>query len=426
METRCSPASCKLHVLIALTAWVVIAAAPTRAATGTTWWVTNKGLDSASCGTRSKPCRSISAAIEKASDGDVVEVGAGLYGDLNGDGAFTAPGEEHFNEGEGCIICISKAIRLLSLHGAEKTIIDAGNSGRVGDVVNFTTGGVTLGDIDRGFTITGGRNGVHVEPPASGVKIIGNIARGNETGFLVEILDENTPPFPVPVTQYTLRGNVATGNNRGFTVSHDETNDIPVRVSMTGNTASGNTVTTVNGAQLPAIGFDLRGRGFELQLIGNVVANNQGIGIDIEGEGYQIRNNSVLGNAAEGILINGRSRPAAGNIQITGNTIVGNIGAGIILLAGPTGNVIHGNNIWGNWGAGSIPAAPPLGGFLNCGVVNDGGGERPPATDATNNFWGSATGPGPDPADNAGKGCDFNGGVTIVKPFATTEFAIDP
>src|SRR5579872_1182599 len=417
MEIRCSSASHKPLVLIALTAWIVIATAPSHAATGTTWWVANKGLDSPSCGVRSKPCRSISAAIEKASDGDVIEVGAGLYGDLNGDGAFTAPGEEHFNENESCIICISKAITLLSLHGAEKTTIDAGNGRRpatnnvawVDSIVSITASGVTLGGPGAGFTITGGGTGVVVGGTAADIKVIDNIARDNVfQGFFLQVIDENTPPFPVPVRLYTFRGNVAAGNSVGFTVVHDETNDVPTRVLMTGNTVSGNTVTTENGAPLPSIGFDLRGRGFELQLIGNVVANNQGIGILVAGQGYQIRNNSVLGNAAEGILIDGRSQPAAGDVQITGNTIVGNIGAGIILLAGPTGNVIRGNNIWGNWGAGSIAAAPPLGSFLNCGVVNDGGGGPVPATDVTNNFWGSATGPGPDPADNAGKGCDFN------------------
>jgi hypothetical protein len=59
----------------------------------------------------------------------------------------------------------------------------------------------------------------------------------------------------------------------------------------------------------------------------------------------------------------------------------------------------------------------------NCGIVNI---EVPDPVDVTNNYWGSPTGPGPDPADNAGKGCDFLNGKTIVKPFATTLFAIRP
>ena len=143
------------NVLIAAAMWGVIHMTPAAAATATTWWVTNRGLDSPSCGARTNPCRSISAAIEKASDGDAVVVGAGLYGDLNGDGAFTAPGEEHFDPNLSCIICISKSIKLVSLHGAEDTIIDAGNSRRddpnstverVGTVVNISIGVLSKSD----------------------------------------------------------------------------------------------------------------------------------------------------------------------------------------------------------------------------------------------------------------------------------------
>jgi hypothetical protein len=38
---------------------------------------------------------------------------------------------------------------------------------------------------------------------------------------------------------------------------------------------------------------------------------------------------------------------------------------------------------------------------------------------ATNNYWGAASGPGPDPADQA---CDAAGSTTITTPFATSDF----
>jgi hypothetical protein len=81
----------------------------------------------------------------------VIEVGAGSYGDLNGDGAFTAPGEEHYS------------------------------------------------------TSSGG-NGVHVDFNSTGVKVIGNTDRGNAgSGFAVDVVDESVPvPFPVPISQYTV------------------------------------------------------------------------------------------------------------------------------------------------------------------------------------------------------------------------------
>jgi hypothetical protein len=279
-------------------------------------------------------------------------------------------------------------------------------------VVDIRAGGVTLS----GFTITGAAgSGVHVGGNAAEVKIVDNIALGNRlAGFRVEVIDVSPPPIPVPVSQYTLRGNLATGNSVGFTVEHDETHTIPERVFMAGNTASANT----------KVGFSLRGQGFQLQLIENVASNN-GTGVDIEGNSYHIRNNSVLGNAGPGLLINGRL--AGSDLQITGNTIVGNIGAGILILPDATNNVIRGNNIWGNFGAGPVPTVPSIVSTLNCGIANAGFDQlRPVTTDATNNYWGSPAGPGPDPADNAGKGCDFNQGTTVVKPFATIAFGISP
>lgn len=52
----------------------------TASVSARTLWVTNDGADSATCGSRPRPCRSISQAIENAADGDTIWVGAGHYG----------------------------------------------------------------------------------------------------------------------------------------------------------------------------------------------------------------------------------------------------------------------------------------------------------------------------------------------------------
>jgi hypothetical protein len=45
--------------------------------------------------------------------------------------------------------------------------------------------------------------------------------------------------------------------------------------------------------------------------------------------------------------------------------------------------------------------------------------------DAKNDYWGAATGPGPDPADDAGSShSNPNGGSTTVAPFATKPFSV--
>lgn len=63
-------------------------------AAAATLHVPNHGEDTPECGTRRQPCRSISAAIAHASEGDRIVVGPGLYGDVNGDGDFNDPGDE--------------------------------------------------------------------------------------------------------------------------------------------------------------------------------------------------------------------------------------------------------------------------------------------------------------------------------------------
>jgi hypothetical protein len=101
----------------------------------------------------------------------------------------------------------------------------------------------------------------------------------------------------------------------------------------------------------------------------------------------------------------------APDLKFERNATIGNKGAG--LSVGPS--VVRGasrilaNNIYGN----DVDN--------NCGITNLHGN----IVDAPNNFWGSPTGPGPDPADNAGPGCDMHGSSTITTPFATRPFAIN-
>ena len=96
-------------------------------------WTTNYGVDSSTCGYGSHPCRSISQAIDNADTGDTIWVGAGRYGDLNGDGDFDDPGDEHASVinsrgGIDCVVCISKALQVYSVNGAEVTTIEGSAS----------------------------------------------------------------------------------------------------------------------------------------------------------------------------------------------------------------------------------------------------------------------------------------------------------
>ena len=123
--------------VLALAACACLAAVGTPASAAT-WWTSNLGSDSGSCGTSAAPCRSISQAIANAADGDTIWVGPGHYGDVNGDGNFTGPGDEQPDPtaGEpnlaagpyGCIVCVTKALHIYSTGGAAVTVIEANAS----------------------------------------------------------------------------------------------------------------------------------------------------------------------------------------------------------------------------------------------------------------------------------------------------------
>ena len=86
-------------------------------AAGQLFWVSNRGVDSSTCGaTTNTACRSISQGIENATEGDTVMVQAGQYGDLNADGDLDDPGDEHFDPGvndrDTCAVCIRKRLRI--------------------------------------------------------------------------------------------------------------------------------------------------------------------------------------------------------------------------------------------------------------------------------------------------------------------------
>lgn len=340
-------------------------------------FVANNAIDSETCGTRREPCRSISKAIENASDGAMIVVGPGRYGDLNGDGDFDDPGEEAAQVGFGCrcMILIDKQITIQSRAGAEATILDA--SGATVDVVNIVADGVVFGDKHAGFTLTGARmmgddDGIGLAVITShGVHVIGNTAEDNDANG-----------FEFSGEKHTVVSNIASRNGNGFGMAFTENGH-----RMHNNIAIGNGNTT--------------GRGNGFSLFGNR---------------HTFSKNSITGNRGIGVLIN--STDASG-FSFRMNSIVGNVGSGIFVFSGP-GLALNKNNIFGNFGERPFFPFTPT---PNCGVVNDSGA----TIDATRNYWGATSGPGEDPADNAGPGsdCDLNG-ITVVEPFARSPFRTHP
>ncbi|NTX16619.1 right-handed parallel beta-helix repeat-containing protein [Myxococcus sp. CA051A] len=342
-------------------------AEPTR-----TLHVANNALDSATCGAKANPCRSISRAIAHARDGDRILVHPGRYGDLNADGDFSDPGDEaaEVQTGCRCMILINKRLKVESTGGAQVTVLAA--AGAVLDVVNITASNVSFGDYGKGFTLTGAGkvtddDGIGLDVLGGrDVRVIGNIAQGNrDAGFAIR--GDN----------HTVRDNVSTGNGMGFSLGSD----------TEGHTVKENLATNNGNDEVFGHGFAVGGQKGTYE--GNKAIGNRGIGFYL-------------------VLFSGTS-----DFEFEDNEAIGNRGAGMWVRFGAQLKV-RSSNFFGNLGesvGGSFPAAP------NCGLVNDMGGP----IDAARNYWGAATGPGPDPADDAGPGsiCDVNG-TTVVVPFDST------
>ena len=348
-----------------------------------TLYAANDGVDAGNCGAQSNPCRSISQAIENATDGDTIEVGAGRYGDLNGDVSSGNP---------PCNVCVSKSVNIFSLHGADATVI----AGSGFSVVYISGHYVTFGSKDHGFTLIGGQYGLIVDSPQFvDVKVGGNVAVGTNVGFSIQNF-----------------GTAEISDNRA--VDSGETG-----FAVAGLYSQAATLERNAAVDSGVTGFLIWANG--TRLVDNVATYTLGAagmgqfidaaGFSISGTGFVIEGNEALSNAGAGFELG--SRPGAASVHsFQHNWAVGNVGPGVVLFSQVTVSNFWANNIFGNATSDQLVLGSVA---KNCGIFNASGN----ALRATGSFWGSATGPGPDPADAAGGNCDTGGSVTVFKPFAS-------
>jgi hypothetical protein len=193
----------------------------------------------------------------------------------------------------------------------------------------------------------------------------------------------------------------------------------------------------------PAGRFGIALQGTNLKVRGNQVVETRspssGFGIDAEDLPYVIliEGNQVIGWNF-GIFIHTAGETASKNqvsvcrticIFADGGNVVGNVVTGVgssegIALdsaASAIGNAVYGHSLGISVGSSFTGVVQKNNVFGNrdCGLHNSGA----VGVTATHNYWGAATGPGADPADDV---CNQNGGTTTTIPFATARFAINP
>jgi len=346
-----------------LLAAMFLAAASAHA---TTHYVANNGDDSTfcglqvingfTCGAKATPCRSIQCAIREADPGDTIIVGPGRYGDLNADGDLADRGDEFGSSGCGCMVSVTKSLRIVSSAGAASTVIDARSVSVDRNVLILASG--EFGQSGKGFTVTSskrqGGHGIEIEGPD--VKIRGNQA----VATLVQPFSE-LQPLPGTGIRAFAGGTALI-----------EGNQVLGQWSWSGIAAGGTKTVRKNQVSVTSsIGVFAEGGAV---VLGNIVSGAN-IGIDLVGAA------SAFGNAVLG---------AGDGIHASDDGLA------------PFSGLIQRNNLMGS---------------RFCGVLNEGES----TLNATSNYWGVATGPGPGPADDV---CNADGLTTITTPFATKPFPV--
>jgi len=287
----------------------------------------------------------IQAAIVEASDGETIEVAAGTY-------------TEDVN--------ITKPLQLLGAKVGVPAGPDASPAGRSDPVeesiidgyIRITGVGETVID---GFTILNEEQHV-IDLDGGGDVIKNNIIDG------VSVTVVKSGIFSRGNGGYLITNNNIRNCGR-FGITFDGGDPAPQC------TISGNYITNITGRENTA-GIQTMGSWSNGHIFSNNLIENCGAGIVLAQGEHQVSGNTIRDNSGSGILLwAAEDATRTFGIQITQNTIEGNV-TGIKLWPDwPTAvdNVAHFNNIVGNAD----------------GVVN----EHSAVFDATDNWWGDASGP---------------------------------
>ena len=377
----------KLSNIIPAVFAATIALTLATTASAANWYVDPAGNDSNTCTApgAASACMTITGAMGKASSGDTIHVAIGNYNEQ---------------------VQITKTLTLL---GAQATVDARTRSGAESTITN-TCGPVQImadSVVLDGFTVQGSTDsdpcfiaGIWTNPGFTGTQgghqILNNIIQNNISGIELD----NTGAIPALVQHNLIQNNNNPGPGSG--------NAIQVNFGLNNATIDGNKFSGHSNSSV---------------LISDFGGNDTNI---------TISNNELVGGTPERFVLGGVT-----NSTISGNTSIGSTALnGPVRLFGGNSNIAINNNILKNGTRGikvddpfSVGPNTGVTAHTNCIVGNSVAGlELTPgghsgSLNATNNWWGSATGPmiASNPSGTGDKIIDPDG-VVIYSPFLASTF----
>jgi nitrous oxidase accessory protein NosD len=322
----------------------------------------------------------IQAAVNAASAGSVITVDAGTYNEeVTVNKSLTI-------EGAKAGIDARSTARAT---GAE-TIVD-GTSNSSGRTTSFyiTASNVTID----GFTIQGETNesvsmgaGIVMAPSIAGTHILNNIIQNNVTGVYLSN-DSSTDPAVFEHNVFTANNNPGENGGRGIYTDGSLTGGTLTNVIIDANTFTNNHGGTGTTTAEAAIAFEAQTPGSQtnISVTNNTFTSNGKAILCMCVTGLLFKGNSVTGQTDSAGTI--RFEGGDNNITIENNNVYSNGGAAVAVDAKgvpytDSGFVVESNNFvnnstdWGDKLSVILQAQYYVGQF-----------------DATNNWWGSSTGP---------------------------------
>lgn len=348
-------------ILIRRLATIALLCVLTPSVYAATLYVANTGVNGTGCGTQTTPCRSITWAIVTAAPGDTIIVGPGRYGDLNDNGVLDEAGEEiGLNDCPPLTLCpICCVVRV------NKAVTVLSSHGAASTVIDGRSA-----DVAQNVLVNGGEFG----RPGKGF-LITNTKRNLGDGLVIN------------GANVKVRGNQVLA-----TLVYPFTGQQPFPRSGISALLGGPIL--IEGNQVVGQwSFGISARGTDKTVRKNQVSVSTGYGIDAQ-VGPVVTGNIVIATGT-GLNLEGEARAVS-------NAVYGNTFGIRAEAANGRQPVIERNNI----------VSSPY-----CGMYN----QDVSILNATNNYWGAASGPGPDPADQV---CNDEETTTVTTPFATTPFIV--